>query len=106
MQRVALVRAAYLLHVKVSLSLCSFKVSHTSSFCLFLSRALNVSADPTPRPPCWVWQENGLLDDARRAFEKARAVFYANASDPTLKMRMQQRESELSEVTIPPPANQ
>lgn len=45
-------------------------------------------------------QENEALEVIKRAFEKARAVFYANASDPTLKMRMHQRESELLEVTI------
>ena len=38
------------------------------------------------------------MEASKRAYEKARAIFYANASDPTLKMRMLQKESELGEV--------
>ncbi|GAX76885.1 hypothetical protein CEUSTIGMA_g4331.t1 [Chlamydomonas eustigma] len=42
--------------------------------------------------------ENSTLDAAKRAYEKSRATFYANPTDPTLKQRMISKEEDLSEV--------
>ncbi|KAG1659335.1 hypothetical protein FOA52_008389 [Chlamydomonas sp. UWO 241] len=39
--------------------------------------------------------DNKVLAESRRAFEKARAVFYTNASEPELRKRMEAREAEV-----------
>ena len=43
-------------------------------------------------------QENTALAVAKRAYNKARGIFYADPAEPSNKLRMQQKEGELAEV--------
>lgn len=45
-------------------------------------------------------QENKELERARRAYEKARAVFYTNPSDPELKQQLAAKEGEVRSIRL------
>ena len=79
-------------------------ISRQSTLSLHLSPIRRWHPPPCPScpfpeslPPPLV-QMNTALAVAKRAYNKARGVFYADPAEPANKLRMQQKEGELAEV--------